>query len=216
MKRLLKFAAILILFPGASILPTHAQQGIGNEYDIELVVFRNHAPVSTDVEGLNPERAAGIEQRLGRLFQRTGSIVAQPVDSGRMPDVVARLRGHPDYEVLQHVTWSQPIGLISEVPYVDISALGLGEESGLRGVARFYHTPLLYIDVLLRFEPLFDPLAEPAALTADDPSEALVRQVVTAWFLEEKRRIKVGEIHYLDHPRLGVLVGAWPVEKIPE
>lgn len=215
MNRIQKFASILILCLSASAFPSHAQQGIENEYDIELVVFRNHGSVSTEVDELNAERAAELEQRLDRLFQRTGSVVARAVDSGRMPDVVARLRSHPDYEVLQHVTWTQPVGLISDVPYVDISSLGLGEESGLRGVARFYHTPLLYIDVLLKYEPLFDPLMKPAPLPADDPS-GLVRQVVTAWFMEEKRRIRVGEVHYLDHPRLGVLVGAWPVEKIPE
>lgn len=202
----------LISLLGACLLMVSAAGAQPNEYELEVIVFLNTSPHTTEVERTGSDRAAESDERLQRLFRRTGSLLATPLDDGRLREVADALRNDPDYVILQHVGWRQPIGLISEVPYVDISALGLGEESGLKGVVRFYHTPLLYADVFLKYTSFDDPLAMDEPSTFGNALESTA-QLADAWFLEEKRRLRLKELHYLDHPRLGVIMGAWPIEQ---
>ena len=35
------------------------------------------------------------------------------------------------------------------------------------------------------------------------------------YFLKERRRVKFREVHFLDHPKFGILLTVWPV-KLPE
>ncbi len=182
-----------------------------NEYDIELAVFVHKGVPAQPGAGLESDRGAALDRQLEQWFERTGSVLALPVTVGRMSDLVDRLRASPGYEVIQHTTWREEVKLISEAPFVDVSALSLGEESVLRGVVRFYHSPLLYVDVLLRYRPFDDPLPLlPQAVSTGAVENASAGP--GSYFLEEKRRLKLKEIHYLDHPRFGAIISVWPIE----
>jgi len=184
-------------------------------YDLELVVFLNNGAPSSEVEAANPEQGARLDRRLSQLFERVGALETSPGAGGRLAGAADRIDASPDYTLLQHVRWRQEIALISEAPWIDISALTLGEDSGLKGVARFYHTPLLYIDVFLRFTPFQDPLAVNAAPRATAYGDLpLETDMATSpgRFLEEKRRLKINEVHYLDSARMGAIVGVWATE----
>lgn len=180
-----------------------------NEYDLELVVFLSHAAPSTELNRGDSNRGAALDRRIQTLFERTGAVVAFPVEAGRMGGVVEKLRASADFLVLQHVTWRQEVQLISEAPYVDVSTLSLGDErSGLKGLVRFYHSPLLYADVLMRYEPLSDPgLSE----VADGGWDTLAMPG-ESYFLDEKRRLRLKELHYLDSPKIGAILSVWPIE----
>jgi len=184
-------------------------------YDLELVVFLNNNTPSSEVDAANPEHAARLDRRLAQLFERVGGLDTGPGAGGRLAGVADRIDASPDYTLLQHVRWRQEVALISDAPWIDVSALTLGEDSGLKGVTRFYHTPLLYIDVFLRFTPFQDPLATGAAPRASAYGALpLETDMVSApgRFLEEKRRLKINEVHYLDSARMGAIVGVWAVD----
>lgn len=209
-----KAAVVAILALLAS--PAWAQEG--NVYDLELVVFLNEASRSSEVERPDTDRAARYNDMLSERFQRTGAVVTESAETGRLAEVVDKLAASGGYTVLQHVKWRQEVKVIAEAPYVDVSALGLGEDSGMRGLVRFYHSPLLYVDLLLRYRPFSDPLSGSAPpMTSDNVSmsdeRALPSPEARTWFLDEKRRVKLKELHYLDHPHLGAIIGVWPIEE---
>ncbi len=201
-----RLLAVLLL--GIALVATPAWS---NEYDIELAVFVNKTAPAKPGIGLESDREATLDRKLEQWFERTGSVLALPVTVGKMSELVRRLRESPGYEVIQHTTWREEVQLISEAPFVDVSALSLGEESVLRGVVRFYHSPLLYVDVLLRYRPFDDPLPLLPQAVSTDAAES-VPAGPGSYFLEEKRRLKLKEIHYLDHPRFGAIISVWPIE----
>lgn len=184
-------------------------------YDLELVVFLNNGAPSSEVDAANPEHGARLDRRLTQLFERIGTVDTRPGDGGRLAGLADRIDASPDYTLLQHVRWRQEVALISEAPWIDVSALTLGEDSGLKGVTRFYHTPLLYVDVFLRFTPFQDPLTAgataPPTAFGNLPLEADMATAPSR-FLEEKRRLKINEVHYLDSARIGAIVGVWATE----
>ena len=197
----LLLASCLLLFSIASN---------ATEYDVEMVVFLNTQSQSTELQSSNTEIQARNERELNRLNEKTGSIVSLPATVGQLTDVVARLKQDPEYVVLQHTTWRQEAVSISESPYVDVSALNIGDESGLKGLVRFYQSPLLYVDVFLKYTPFIDPLQEePTNLENTDSAEEPLNP---AMFLLEKRRVKLKEIHYLDHPKIGAIITVWPID----
>ncbi len=190
-----------------------------NVYDLELVVFLNEMTRSSEVDRPDPERAARYNGMLTQRLQRTGSVLTESAESGRFVDIVDRLQAAGGYTVLQHVKWRQEVQLIADAPYIDVSALGLGEDSGLKGVVRFYHSPLLYVDVLLRYAPFVDPIEQfgtPANAGGVLPGEqvaGLQSPEARTWVIDEKRRVKLNELHYFDNPRLGAIIGVWPVDE---
>ena len=178
-----------------------------NEYDVEMVVFQHIGNPSTELQYSNTEQQAANERELTRLHTKTAEIVALPVTIGQLSEVVEKLQQSPAYHVLHHTTWRQEAVSISEAPYVDVSALNIGEDSGLNGLVRFYQSPLLYVDVFLKHTPFVDPLEAEQASGEEDATP-----LNPASFLVEKRRVKLKEVHYLDHPDIGVILTVWPIE----
>lgn len=199
----------ILLRTAASLFAFLAITGASNatEYDIELVVFQNLESRTTELSQVNAEIQAGYDQEIQRLFSKTGSTVALPVTVGYLTEVSQTLIQDPAYVLLQHVTWRQEALSISNSPYVDVSALSLGDESGLKGLVRFYQSPLLYVDVFLKYTPFQDLITDSDESRSDSGLNTL-----PASYLIEKRRLRLKEIHYLDHPEIGAIISVWPIE----
>ncbi len=78
------------------------------------------------------------------------------------------------------------------------------EKGSLTGVMRLFSTDLLYVDLLLRYQPAMDAVnteAQSEKTMADRPH----------YFLKERRRIKFREVHFIDHPRFGAILTVSPV-----
>ncbi|MFT5115294.1 MAG: hypothetical protein ACI8P9_004638 [Parasphingorhabdus sp.] len=186
-----------------------SQSANATEYDVEMVIFLNTASHSTELQSANTEIQSRNERELNRLNEKTGSIVGIPVTIGQLSEVVEKLNNDPDYVVVQHTTWRQDVVSISKSPYVDVSALNIGEESGLRGLVRFYQSPLLYVDVFLKYTPFIDPLDQQSNTGPEDSAGS---EINPALFLLEKRRVRLKEFHYLDHPQIGAIITVWPID----
>lgn len=141
---------------------------------------------------------------------------------------IARSAGR---EVLAHLAWRQPFE--AEAPAWPVlvlggdGAAGTPELVGTVGVAlrRYLHAE---VD-LYRAEPLpVDAAPERALPGPAEPSPFLQPGAVerleaepppgTGWVhVQQTRRMRSGELHYLDHPRLGVLlrIEPWEPEALP-
>lgn len=108
------------------------------------------------------------------------------------------------YRVIFHQAWSQAAYANKNSPTILIEN-NLGVGSNLLGTIRLYKTRFAHIDVDLEFErripdKILEAFAQNQKLSSD--------QLPTHWRfnLKESRKIKPGELHYIDHPLFGVLI----------
>ena len=120
------------------------------------------------------------------------------------------------YELLLHQSWRQPIGQ-TPIPILIQGGEQYGDQFELEGTLSIRRQRYLHVDADLRLmqfslERFARPAEQEAPLKSKYPDlyEAAQRgreHSPTAQFnLNESRRLRSGELHYLDHPALGVLL----------
>ncbi|MEQ8861092.1 MAG: CsiV family protein [Pseudomonadales bacterium] len=128
-----------------------------------------------------------------------------------------RLERRGGYRVLLHGRWLQPVPA-RDAPEPLLFRVGprFGDAHALEGtfdvtVGRYlhFHARIYYTEPLLGRTPIDrpqseDPAAVPPARLAFDPAGVMQ--------LSESRRLRSDELHYLDHPKLGVLVRMTPAQ----
>jgi hypothetical protein len=146
-------------------------------------------------------------------------------DTFTLTSEARRLAGRGGHQVILHGRWLQPVPpreapqplLVQTGPrYHDTYAL---EGSLQVTLGRYLHfrAELFYTEPLLGRAPMDRVLAPPQAmLTAladtSEPSLSAQDLAATGFIqLRESRRMRSGELHYLDHPKLAVLVRIEPV-----
>jgi Peptidoglycan-binding protein, CsiV len=167
------------------------------------------APAATDV-GVTGQVAAAlpptpVERARALLDDYEDSLFAQcfqwqPAKTLQLTSQAARLGRSGRFRVLLHGAWIAPIpDRDSPLPML----LQTGERSGDRwrveGTIAVTLGRYLHADVALRY------LLQPLAGGNDDFSAPDYLE------LQEVRRLRSGELHYLDHPRFGVLLQIDPV-----
>ncbi len=162
-------------------LASYATEGI---YDIEMVVFEQ--PPGDDTESFpdapeSPDltRAlATLSNPLDSQRARLAGIELLPIREGQLGPAVYTLN-RKGVHVLLHLRWRQTFPEVAEDRWFRIQAEHL---DGLIDIkrGRYLH---LYTDLLLQ--------------TADK-----------AYRVQEHARARSGELHYLDHPKLGILYRA--------
>ena len=123
---------------------------------------------------------------------------------------VSRLNDNPDYRVLRYLGWVQPSATREEVGKMPVQTRGDGDDDGnsdgafhLEGAVHIYTSgPYLQTEVELRYRAPGrndrpQPIAAPFQLALDN---------APPYHLHEQRRIRLQEINYYDHPKLGVLL----------
>ena len=219
----------------ALILLTLASPAWAVDYRIELILFANTESAAfhseqwaTEVDALETESALdlfGGERRAG----------FQALANGELTEARRLLDNSGRFEVLKHVVWQQP-GLspgdtvaIRIHGGTDYSAqypermeprLEVGDDGNivetpgpdrleeLDGtvrieLGRYLH---VYTDLLLR-----KPVVVERATDPETPGTAQTRMLLDIP-MREHRRMRSRELHYVDHPLLGMLVQITPVE----
>ncbi|MFU8817595.1 MAG: CsiV family protein [Pseudomonadales bacterium] len=136
---------------------------------------------------------------------------------------VNRLNRTPGYQVLLHGHWLQPVPeRQSPQPLLVQAGPRYGGVYGLEGsfdvtVGRFLHfrADLFYREPLLGGAPIDRALPPQNGVSAIAPQprpQPTLQDLSTEGFmhLQESRRMRSGELHYLDHPKFGVLVRIEP------
>jgi len=229
----------LLLLAAAMAAPAAAQDDGGagdlDWYRVEVIVFRQpplpeepleapplsvRAPSGTPLQALRePADGETPYARLGRGGLALG-------------DLAARLERRPGFQVLWHAGWEQPgLGRV-EAPYLtlppevagtarrpadgqDGEAPGPGPFAMLPPDIRLFGTLRLYRERYLHFETdlryRLDQAPSAPALLGD--GEALGSPLDPATHvMTASRRMRSEELHYIDHPVLGVIVRAMPMQ----
>lgn len=216
--------------PGSQV---HAQDT--RRYQVELILFTpRSAPPSQgerfDDAPLPPDLDRAVDLEHGPLPE---GFQVLPAGAAGLAGVKARLQGSGRYRVIAHKLWQQPgldqaaampvrvrggtdysarlphrqavgYGQGPEGPFTGIETGALDEVDGTVTVVlgRYLH---LHTDLVFR-TPLSRAGAEPR------PPQELARPGLVSVRVQGQRRMRSRELHYLDHPLLGVLVQITPVE----
>lgn len=120
-----------------------------------------------------------------------------------LEDVAEKM--HRGYRILFHQAWSQnAYGSADKSPAVLIEN-DIEGGAQLLGTLKLYKTRFAHIEVDLDFErqipnAIRDAFAENQQIPVEELPESW------RFNLKDSRKIKVGELHYIDHPLFGVLV----------
>ena len=126
-------------------------------------------------------------------------------DELELRGALQRLQRDADYTPLAHGGWVQATYSPEQAVPVDISLLGTVNPVGTvtLHLSRFLHVT---VDLVYRAPP--EPPSNQAASAADGVLSELTLPLRYA--LRIQRRVRSGEVHYLDHPAIGLLVVVRP------
>lgn len=207
-----QLAALLLVLLSLFALPAAAQES-AQWYEVEVIVFRQW-----ESGGADAERPRADVPPLGaeNVVSLRGPEPGQPLtpyarlspNEMRLHGVKQVLEKHRGYEPLLHVGWRQPGLGQAGAPAVALPAgwlPGAGEEPMLRGLIKVYRERYLHADVDLRYGHN-EGLAQ-----LQGPEGKMASTGTMADVHRQSRRMRSGELHYLDHPKLGVLIQVTPV-----
>jgi len=144
-----------------------------------------------------------------------------------LDDAITRINYRNDMEVVWHEVWAEPIqeeGLALQHPlHIEINR---GMDIEIEGQFSLHRSRYLHIntDILVQhyqdatLSPL-DSLTLPSSnqpdewLATNKQSEAQPHSIpLRASVIRQTRRMRSGELHYIDHPMLGIVVKVTPIE----
>ncbi len=147
-----------------------------------------------------------------------------------------RLKTSQNIRPLLHIGWRQPLMDKSETPWLTYSAIDEPAQAGLdefNGLIRFSRNQGLLIEnKVTGFKPLnlpeeymqpneekdsdyqYDEVESFAATPTEQPlvDMQMPEQLHGYFLLSENRKIKLDELHYFDHPNMGILLKVTPYE----
>jgi len=220
------------LLLGLTLITLHAP-GRAQEirwYQIEVLFFRNLAnaaqfeeqwpttvglkiPASSyEMPGRDGAGAGRLEPYQGVSLQTAASggsgappaldYAAAAAGSGALTSARARLNSSSNYRVIDYRSWRQALKSDARPLYLHVTAGNrVGDTAELEGYLGLSLKRYLHLDADLWWVDLGDA---PAA--ADDAGAGTQRVA----HLQENRRMRSAETHYLDHPLIGMLIHISP------
>lgn len=189
-------------------------------YAVEVIVFRQTELGGADGEAWPLDPPPPASERLEALSSGGGRTPLRLLGGGELAlgNIAARLRSAGSYEVLEHFGWIQPGWSQGEGRAVVLPRgwapprgaenpyAALPSGARLSGSLRAYRGRFLHLQTDLRWHPDGAPASlsrDTATQSADTEQRARASRVHA---MIESRRMRSGEIHYLDHPVLGIIV----------
>ncbi|WP_299178497.1 CsiV family protein [uncultured Neptuniibacter sp.] len=223
MKRLLKVIASTLL------LTTSLAASATDWYQVELIIFANqdrtaiseeHWPTIQEIPE-NP-KAAQIQRAT------TEQLPFQALSDLSLKNEASRLKRSSNYRVLYHGGWIQPVYHTQTPRPVHIRAgevldNGMHELDGYIGVGRgryLHFRPNIFFSQYLNPNELNtlqsdttnnQPIESASAATNTINHFPAIPEILTI-NLDQARRMRSDEVHYIDHPLLGIIVKITPSE----
>lgn len=177
------------------------------------VLFESDAPDPTTRGEEFAETAENTTETIYqsfREFEYDLSLASfSPIPSNRrLSSVVNRLESE-NYRVINHFVWHQPASALnsSEKLLVQFGDFKTRQFREVEGTINLQLGRYLHLDI-----DLWKILVEPPNFIADNYS---VHSPIFYYRMHESRRLRLGEMHYFDHPKFGLLVQVRRVS-IPE
>lgn len=207
------FSMILLLLLSASSFAEVAG------YDVEIIIFEDRAKRYAYTESWPEHESLQVVPADISLQKKTFGLLRSK--DYRLNDYRDKLSSNPDYKVLYHISWRQP-GLDEEnaVPFYINSEAGKSaqadgnadRQSIIKGnitlvLSRFLHlnTDLIYL------QPKENEVAT-SNNTAQAPVTPGPISPYQSFSIKSERRMRSKEVHYIDHPLVGILALATPYE----
>ena len=199
MKKLLALLSATAMLVGAFC--AHAQEA-AELYQIEMIIVK-HA--GAEIEALrdivNPELAHRLRQPALVLEDAAPADAIFPVTDTtqyRLTEQAEKIRADDSLTLVRHLAWRQPPYNRGQARYVHFlrePAAGV-----LKGVAWLSYENYFQLRLDFQYDPAYseDPAVTPQPTTALIP-------------IHMKKVLADDELHYLDHPIIGVLVEITPV-----
>lgn len=192
--------ALTLLLTAAVTMPVLAAEPW---YEVELIVFRQPDPVGSDRElhPLNPTPPQAPQTVSLRPPQtgKTAYTMLSPAEL-KLGSITQGLRSSPHYKPLLHLGWRQPGLAGKEAAAVALPAdwqpWASTDLPPLYGLVRLHQDRFIHFSVDLRYRA-----------TGTEP----VADQIPTYVNRQSRRLRTGELHYLDHPGLGVVVQIRPL-----
>ena len=181
-------------------------------YDVEVVLFAHTAASAINSENWPVD--VTIPENANAVFIQDAAAdtpeaaEASPAQYTLLPTDTLRLvaearsiaRRRSAFEPLIHISWRQPGLERDQTPSVYVQSRPQDSRSGqqLQGLITVSRRRYLHIDL--------DLLLEKPSLALQTSSSLLEEQPPTAFRIQNHRKMRSGELHYLDHPLMGALV----------
>ena len=205
------------------------------DYAIEVIIFVNKDGLQQTAEQFSFNHVIPVPSNGITLDSTTNNTDWQPIPAEDyiLNNVAEKLTRSGRYRILKHLAWRQPVvdrddalpinitagrdftSLFPERAYRQIEFSDTSTETDqsasntvreLAGtinvvITRYIH---VYSDMVYRL-PRSNPMSIDDALNRD--------QVLVDYAVNSHRRMRSRELHYIDHPLVGILVEATPIEE---
>ena len=171
-------------------------------YTIEVIVFENHALKGWTEEQWSDEIELPITEGSTSVFTRDKRPLYIQTRDRSLNEVAKKMSN--GYRILFHQAWSQNASGSKNAPTVLIEN-DRKDGAQMMGTVKLYKTRFAHVEIDLEFEKAIpvqvrEAFAENQQIGLEDlPSH-------WRFNLKEARKIKNGQLHYIDHPLFGVLV----------
>ncbi len=178
----------------ALLLVSFSQNALARLYKVELIIFTN--------EGVSAEQwDFGSEATTKKLTQHNKSSArsrepVNPIGLSNLANIRTRIAQSSDHRILKTLSWTQSSASYANSPLIRVDSPGYQ----LDGTVRVYAPNLLFTEFNLRYHP---GVISPPQFAMPD---------IEQYFLQEKRRLKLEEVHYFDHPKFGAVLTVRPIE----
>ena len=160
------------------------QQG-ARWYKIEMILFTELGAVARNAEHWAED--PGQPQTLEAIPLSVGSARVQALSPSayRLSGIWSALKRSGDYRPIRHLAWKQP-GLSSRS--APLIAVGDELDPEIQGTVKLSRRRFLHLDV-----------------------DVVLREANQSYRLTSSRRMRTNELHYLDHPTIGVIAIVTPL-----
>lgn len=170
-------------------------------YQIDLIVFE-HLALKGWTEEFWPATVETAEISKAQDLSATGKAplfiqTASPMLSSEAKRIAK------NYRVLTHKSWIQNALEKNQTPALFLEGQTAG--SGFYGTVKMYQSRFNHIEVDFNFDRTIPAQVKQAFA---DMQKTSVLNLPTQWpfHIKEKRKVKSGELHYIDHPLFGIVV----------
>lgn len=182
------------------------------QYLVEIIIFNNLGPISADGEiwhrsvgpiQISPESFANEIGVPSQVLSRPNKETIRFTELKALIPHLYKLHASPNYEVLTYLAWTQPLFQKKDSLQIELvrpvqtdSLKEVRPLPSVRGKLQLFENRLLFVELDIK-----NYLNAENSGTLDQPGRD-----PGVYRLMEKRRVKLNEVHYFDHPYFGALV----------
>ena len=196
-------------------------------YQVEMIIFNRTANNGdTDDELWRRDIALSYPQH----YQQLTNLQIMPKSARKLNNLSNKLQNNRGYRVLFHEAWQQQITERNTPAVIIRGGDKIGGHRELEGsiqlrVSRYLHvkTDLWFTAFSVSTDsgtalaknawPTLPVLPEDNRQSSNMPAIANIPAIDNIAIFREKRRMRSEELHYIDHPILGLLIIITPIEK---